>query len=254
MSKPKQFRVLLLLLILAPLTFLAFTEPDHRPDWDRPLIVGIYPMAAEDDPAVHEWIEQLQLEDFGVLEEWLAEQAAGHDLPLDRPFELRLGEPIGQAPRPPPGYEDSLGRLRWAAALRWWAWRFDDQGLDADIILVSLYHAPNTPTHRLRSIGMPSPRLALVKQSADRQEQDRNLVLIAHELLHTVGANDLYERGTGQALHPNGYVEPDQNPRYPQPSAEIMAMAWPIAPGIHIEPAELQHTRIGPTTAREIGW
>jgi hypothetical protein len=75
----------------------------------------------------------------------LAEQADRHALLLSRPLEFRLGSPIDYAPQPPPALDDTLGRLRWATALRWWAWRFDDQGLEADIILVTLYHAPDTP-------------------------------------------------------------------------------------------------------------
>lgn len=254
MSKGKSIRVLLLLLILAPLTFVAFAERDPRPGWDRPMVVGIYPYSADEDPAVLEWIERLSPADFRPIEAWLAGQAAAYQLEVDIPFELLLGRPLQNAPPPPPRQDKTWERLRWAAALRWWAWRFDDQGLGIDIIVVARFHGESTPYRQLQSIGMHSPRLALVKQIASELEQPRNKLILAHELLHTVGASDHYQPGSGRPRHPQGYVEPNREPRYPQPAGEVMSMAWPFAADIHIDLHELENARIGATTAREIGW
>ena len=48
--------------------------------------------------------------------------------------------------------------------------------------------------------------------------------IVAHELCHPLGATDKYD---GVSVWPQGYVEPDREPRYPQRKAEIMALGKP---------------------------
>jgi len=43
-------------------------------------------------------------------------------------------------------------------------------------------------------------------------------------------------------------------PRYPQRYAEIMAGRMPLGPDRQEMPDELSQTRVGPASAREIGW
>ena len=50
-----------------------------------------------------------------------------------------------------------------------------------------------------------------------------NNVVIAHEILHTLGASDKYDPATRAPLFPIGYAEPEREPRFPQEFAEIMA-------------------------------
>ena len=52
MTVPKQIRVLVLLLLLLPLVILAFRDHDPRPDWQRTLIVGLYPHNGDGSEAV----------------------------------------------------------------------------------------------------------------------------------------------------------------------------------------------------------
>jgi len=40
-------------------------------------------------------------------------------------------------------------------------------------------------------------------------------VVIAHELLHTVGATDKYDPATNESSLPEGYAEPDKIPLFP---------------------------------------
>lgn len=253
MSQAKQIRVLILLIVLLPLVILAFWEQDQRPDWQRTLIVGVYPNNADGSAEVRDWIERLGPEAFQPIEDFLAEQAAGHGLELERPFEIRLGELIPDAPPPPPSDGSWPERLGWAVRLRWWHFRFDGQGLEPDIVLVASYQKDPAGFTELHSIGMPSPRLGLSQLEGGEDHTEFNQVVLAHELLHTVGALDLYGPD-GLPQFPHGYAEPDREPRYPQQRAELMAMAVPVSPDISRPPQHLDEVQIGQRTAREIGW
>jgi hypothetical protein len=82
----------------------------------------------------------------------------------------------------------------------------------------------------------------------------QNAIVIAHEVMHTLGATDKYEPRSGLPVFPQGYARPDAEPRYPQPAAEIMAGRRPLSPGSAEMPAGLSAVEVGATTAREIRW
>ena len=54
-------------------------------------------------------------------------------------------------------------------------------------------------------------------------------MVIAHELLHTLGATDKYDLRTNQPAHPDGFAEPDREPLYPQSFAELMGGRIPVS-------------------------
>jgi len=81
---------------------------------------------------------------------------------------------------------------------------------------------------------------------------DRACALLAHELCHTLGATDKYQGE--ESVFPEGFADPDQEPRYPQEEAEIMALGIPLAPGRERAVEELGECRMGRKTAEEIGW
>jgi hypothetical protein len=73
-------------------------------------------------------------------------------------------------------------------------------------------------------------------------------------LLHTLGATDKYDRGSLQPLAPDGLGDPEQQPRYPQDFAEIMAGRIALSPTRAEIPEDLDRVTVGTATAREIGW
>jgi hypothetical protein len=81
-----------------------------------------------------------------------------------------------------------------------------------------------------------------------------NNVVIAHELLHTVGAIDKYDLGDDAPRFPDGYGDPAQKPLYPQLTAELMAGRRVLAPGKWQQPMSLDEVVVGPVTALEIRW
>jgi hypothetical protein len=81
-----------------------------------------------------------------------------------------------------------------------------------------------------------------------------NNVIIAHEMLHTLGANDKYDPSTNYPLQPLGFAEPELAPLFPQRFAEIMGGRVPISPGDARIPDSLDEVLIGAATALEIRW
>jgi hypothetical protein len=81
-----------------------------------------------------------------------------------------------------------------------------------------------------------------------------NNVVIAHEILHTLGASDKYDPATLAPLYPSGYAEPARVPRYPQPFAEIMAGRRAVSAGESVMPESLDEVIVGQATALEIRW
>jgi hypothetical protein len=76
--------------------------------------------------------------------------------------------------------------------------------------------------------------------------------VIAHELCHTLGAGDKYVEDL--SVFPEGYVEPNREPRSPQPFAEIMALGRPVASGKDEYITDLDTCRVGDISAAEMNW
>jgi hypothetical protein len=93
----------------------------------------------------------------------------------------------------------------------------------------------------------------LVKAYTGPGLQEQNNLVIAHELLHVLGATDKYQSATGDPDFPSGYAEPDRQPLYPQVAAEIMGGRIPLSTYKSVMPASLAECRMGHKTAEEIG-
>jgi hypothetical protein len=104
------------------------------------------------------------------------------------------------------------------------------------------------------SLGLSKGLVAIAHLYADAGAQGSNQLVVAHELLHTLGATDKYDRATGQPLEPDGLGDPAQSPRYPQQFGEIMAGRVATNARDAVIPGDLTPMLIGPRTAREIGW
>jgi hypothetical protein len=87
----------------------------------------------------------------------------------------------------------------------------------------------------------------------DSGAADFALTVVAHELFHTLGAEDKYD-ALGRALVPLGLAEPERVPPFPQRFVEIMARTRPVGPGDERPADSVDDLAVGPTTAREIGW
>lgn len=251
----KSFRVALLLALLALAVHFLLTRAGlGPPNWDAPLIVAIYPYNADGSEEVTNYIEDLSDASYAPLAKFFQREAAKYPNTPNPPFYIYHGHELESAPAPPPYPANLLQRARWGLSVRWWHWRFLDNERDPDIIIVARYRSANENAAMLHSVGFGEFRLALARVVADERNGGRNQLTLAHEILHTVGASDLYELETGLPRHPEGYAEPDRQPRYPQQAAELMAGRIPVTRGRARQPNRLSSAVIGEYTAREIKW
>ena len=117
-----------------------------------------------------------------------------------------------------------------------------------------LFHDPQLMPVLPHSTGLEKGLVGIAHVFAAKGMARANLVVVAHELLHTLGATDKYDLETNQPRYPDGYADPDQEPRLPQQRAELMAGRIPVDEQHAEQPESLRQVVIGALTAREIGW
>lgn len=250
----RKLRIAVLLFILATVAHRAWLQEQHL-QWREPIHVALFPINADGNTEVSEYIANLDNSQFHMIADFLAEEAQRHGLALRRPFELRLGPQMGQRPPKPPQMGGLMQAIMWSMHFRWWSWRHSPTtAVPADMQLYLLYHDPKQHKILPHSTALNKGRLGMINVYADQQYENQNAVVITHELLHAVGATDKYDLATNQPLYPQGFAEPDKQPLYPQDSAELMAGRVPIARGKAEIPANLSETMVGEKTAAEIGW
>lgn len=148
--------------------------------------------------------------------------------------------------------------------LAWNAWRYPryfhglagDFGEDPDDYGARVYvvYADDADDLASHSLGSKKGRIAVAYVSTEERNFAYALLTIAHELGHVLGADDTYQDGDFLARWPEGFVQPDADPRYPQKFAELMAVDIPLAPGIEGEVRTLDQVRVGYRSAARMGW
>lgn len=223
--------------------------------WEETLWVTVYPVLLGEEAATALHVDRLTSESFASLEKFIAREAASYGISLERPIRVDLGEPVGMPPEPPRS-ANPFRVMAWSLHLRWWAWRelADQPAPSPDIRIFAVYHDANEGTVLPHSLGLKEGRIGIVHVFGARRLRGTNQVVMAHELLHTLGATDKYDPGTNLPVFPDGYADADKEPRYPQRHAEIMGGRIPVAPDKAEIPGSLTVTRVGPATAAELRW
>jgi hypothetical protein len=248
-------RILLLLLILFVVAMSAWLDKLRTTDWDRPLVVALYPINGDGSAAARDAVTALNVEDFHSIETFFAEEAAHWGLPLSQPMELVLGPALNEKPPAPPRERNVLAVMWWSLQMRYWAWRMTDGIKPApDVRMFLLYHDPVAQSRLAHSLGLQKGLLGVVNVFAGARQREPNNVVIAHEILHTVGASDKYDPRDNRPLFPQGYADPARSPLFPQDYAEIMAGRIPQSETEMAEPEGLDQALIGEATAIEIRW
>lgn len=247
-------RLALLVAVLVFVALGAWLDRARSRDWDAPLRVTVYPIAAASD--AREYVAQLESGDFAAIPAFLREQAALHRLPLAEPVQLRVSHAVRDRP---PALEDRPGMLAamlWSLRMRFWAARvaWNDPLPDPDVQVFALYHGGASAAAVPDSVGLSKGLMALAHLYAGRNASGTNQVVLTHELLHTLGATDKYDRTTGAPLVPVGLGDPALSPLFPQATAEIMAGRIAVSAAAAVMPDSLESVVVGPLTAREIGW
>ena len=168
---------------------------------------------------------------------------------------LQLGDVVADIPPAPPTAGSGFDVLLWSLKFRWFAWNNSPKvTVKPEIKLYLLYYNPATSPKLAHSTALNKGRIGRVNLFGDGAYSKQNLVIVAHELLHTLTASDKYDLSTGLPIYPDGYAEPDKQPRYPQDYAELMGGYVPMNETRNTIPKNLNQTLIGTKTAREIGW
>lgn len=250
----RNLRVIILLLILATVvqqTWLAKADLA----WRHNLYVAVYPVNADASANVSAYLRTLTREDFEPISEYFAEEAKSYQLDLRRPIELELGALVDDVPPEPPDDSNILSTVIWSLKFRIFAWTHSPSvDVKPDIRLYLLYHDPATHPELKHSTALNKGRIGRVNLFGDNTYAKQNLVITAHELLHTLNATDKYDLNTNLPVYPDGFAEPDKSPLYPQDIAELMGGRIPKSAGRAEIPKSLQQTLVGNHTAHEIGW
>lgn len=250
----KALRISVLLIILAVVAQQAFLEGADL-DWKRTFRVVVYPVNVDRDDTVAAYIRSLRTKDFEPVAVFLAEEGARYQLELSSPVKVSLGSEVMDVPPEPPNEGSALSVAWWSLRFRYFAWTHSPTvGIKPHIRLYLLFHDPRK--HRVlgHSTALSKGRIGRVNQYGGREYLAQDLVILSHELLHTLRATDKYDLRTTLPIYPDGYAEPDKLPRYPQEFAELMGGRVPLADDQAEIPASLQDVLIGEKTALEIGW
>jgi hypothetical protein len=256
MSTGRKLRIAVLLLILAMVALDAWLTRTRTTSWESTLRATIYPIVADGQPATRDYVAGLRREAFADIEGFMQREARRYGVALPDPLQVRLGPVLDQLPPLPPAERSLLGTISWSLQLRWWANRREagQPRPRSQVRLFVLYYDPATTPAVAHSLGLKEGLIGVVHAFAAARQAPTNNIVIAHELLHTLGATDKYDLASGLPRFPEGYAEPGRVPRLPQDAAEIMAGRIPLSQRQAQIPDGLDGVVAGAQTAGEIGW
>jgi len=250
----RKFRIIILLLILATVVQQTWLEKNDL-NWKNNFYVAVYPVNADGSIEVSAYLQTLTRDDFEPIAEYFATEAEQYKLGLRRPIEVQLGEQVQDIPPEPPKNGSILSTIIWSLKFRFFAWQNSPiVNVKPDIRLYLLYYNPLTSPSLSHSTALNKGRIGRVNLFGDAEYAKQNLVIVAHELLHTLNATDKYDLATTLPSYPEGFAEPSKLPLYPQSFAELMGGRVAISELEAKIPRSLNQTLVGEKTAREIGW
>jgi hypothetical protein len=251
----KTLRVASLLLILAIVAATTWQDRYRSTRWREPLFVAIYPIAADDSPVTRAYIDSLDEVRFKAIDRFFAREAMRYRLTTSEPFRTRLQPELRLLPPQRAATAGLVSTALWSLKLRYWAWSVSRHAREPqDVRMFVLYHDPAVTPTVPHSLGLTKGLIGVVYAFAAPVMNQENNVVIAHELLHTVGATDKYALANDAPRFPDGYGDPAQSPLYPQLKAELMAGRRMLAPDRWQQASSLDEADIGSATALEIRW
>jgi hypothetical protein len=249
-------RVVLLLSILFVIVLATWMTERRMAAWERPILVTIHPIVADDERATARFVRQIDVDDFREVNRFMGMQSGRYGFQVTPAFRFQVAPVSHELPPMIPQQFDTAAIAWWSLKMRWWSLlrELQDGLVQPDIQMFVLYHSLNGDTEVGISVGMRKGRYGIVKAFARERLQDSTLIVFTHELLHVLGATDKYVVSTGEPIYPHGYADPDQRPLFPQQRAEIMGGRIPLNAYSSSMPDSLEQCKIGRQTAEEIGF
>jgi len=250
----KAIRVGTLLLVLLFVSVNSFLTQARSTDWNNSLWVKVYPINADGSDTSTRYIQGLKADYFADIEAFLSREAERYGQAVSRPVRIELGREVREQPPAISAEPGTLDIMIWSLKMRWWANSVGGEQDDPapDVRMFVRYHSPDGTLRLDNSVGLQKGMVGVVNAYASRQHNGTNSFIIAHEFLHTLGATDKYDLGSGLPVFPNGYADPGRSPLYPQRRAEIMGGRIALSEYDATVPTTLRDAMIGPTTAEEI--
>lgn len=253
-----KIRIFALLLVLFIVGMSAWRDQAQATAWEDSLNLVVYPINGDGSDVSARYIAQLTPARFDTLGTFFSAEAKRYDVRLaydQAPVRVHVAPAVNDRPPSPPASANPLSVGLWSLKMRYWAWKHGDHDTGpGQIRMFVLYHDPVLNPRLAHSLGLEKGLIGVVNAFAVADMDGRNAVVIAHELLHTVGARDRYDPATALPLFPEGYAEPGRRPLHPQTLAEIMGGRIPRSYTEAEMPDSLREVVIGAETAAEIGW
>jgi hypothetical protein len=247
--------VLVLVLVYAWHDFSARRE---RAAWNKPLQVAVVLVRLGNRDATSLAAVARFRQRVAVLEERLHDELGRYRTAPERMLRFDVYGPVNAEVAPPQLECDSL----WCSAQHTFAlWRYT-RAVDAaaglptrafDSRIYAVLEPVTSERKFVEGFSEQGGRVGVARVQLDESTVDLGLFVLAHELMHTLGASDKYD-AEGAALIPFGLGDSEQTPLYPQLRAEVMARNRVLAPGQEAVPDSLSELSVGSWTAREIGW
>jgi hypothetical protein len=252
----RKLRIAILLLILGIAAWTNWYDRLSTTDWDETLYVGVFPIDDAENETAREYIHALSENRFAEIEQFLNHEAQRFGVTAARPVRVELYPPVEEKPPVRAADNNLIQDMWWSLKLRMYARRAARASgrPPPQIRIFVVYHDPSFTRSVPHSVGMQTGLVGVVHAFADRGMSRTNNVVVAHEILHTLGASDKYDPATLAPLYPIGFAEPDLDPLYPQSLTEIMAGRYAVDSQTFDMPATLDEVRVGPATALEIRW
>jgi hypothetical protein len=252
----RKLRIAILMLILGIAAYSNWYDILSTTDWDETLYIGVFPVDDTDNEVARDYIALLSSNDVADIEQFLNREARRYGIGIARPVSVEIYPPVAEKPPERAADGNLLQDMWWSLKLRLYARRAARASGRAppQIRVFVRYHDPSFTRTVPHSVGMQKGLVGVVHGFAEAEMSRTNNVVIAHEILHTLGASDKYDPASLAPLYPIGYAEPDREPLHPQSLTEIMAGRYAIDSHTFEMPETLDEVRVGPATALEIGW
>lgn len=249
----RRIRILLLLGILVLALGFTSLERFMVREWRAPLDVAIYPINGDGSGVADDYIRALQPQDFADINAFLIRETRRYGLKQAESMKLNLEPEMKDMPPAPPSDRSALKTMAWSLKLRWWNYQHSGQIWPqlGKIRVYVLYHESKPGKTLPHSLGLQKGLIGVVHAFADPKQTAQNNIVIAHEILHTLGATDKYD-AEGRPIYPTGYAEPELPESIRRSEAEIMAGRIALPDGRIVMPDSLEKCIIGPATAQEI--
>lgn len=253
----RNVRVIILLSLLASAAIYTKEQRLNTTSWYQPIEVVVYPINGDGNPKTEHYIQNLTLKSFQDIDAFFIRASKKYQLVVDKPITTTLGNTISSQPPSPPTDRNSILKVMlWSMKLRYWTYNNtpDNTSNHNRIRLYVIYHQGSDDKALEHSLGLEKGLIGVIHAYAKPAQSRQNAIIMAHEILHTVGASDKYSYKDNQPLYPNGYAQPEKNPLHPQRYAEIMAGRLAISSSQSKMPKDLRFCLVGAQTAKEINW